>query len=83
MEIAGTLGFESTLGAGIAIVLAFFLLLCLVVGVAVQTQLGSWSFEKLDRINLNRLASTNHNALQHITQVDSVTWPARIVVNNR
>ena len=56
-KIAVNLNLESTLGAGaaVAIALLFLLLVCLGIGTVVRTKIGSWSFEKLESVILQRL----------------------------
>jgi uncharacterized membrane protein len=55
--IAVGLNLESTLGAGAAVAIAFLLLLlvCFGIGTVVRTKIGSWSFEKLERVILQRV----------------------------
>lgn len=56
-ELAGTLGLDSALGAGVAVAagLLLIVLVCLAVGIAVRTRLGSWSFHKLEDLILQRV----------------------------
>jgi uncharacterized membrane protein len=50
-KVAKLVGFESTIGAGLAIFLGFVLLLafCYGVGTLVHTKIGAWSFEKFEK----------------------------------
>ena len=55
--LAGKLELQSALGAGIAVVLALAILIVflLIAGAVVRTRVGTWSFEKLEGILLQRL----------------------------
>lgn len=56
-KLAAALGLESTLGAGAAVAagLVLMVLLCLGVGMAVRTRLGTWSFRKAEDLILQRI----------------------------
>ncbi len=56
-KVAKSIGLQSTLGAGLAIILVFFFLLavCYGVGVLVHTQIGILSFEKFEKILLAQI----------------------------
>lgn len=56
-KLAAALGLESTLGAGAAVAagLVLVVLLCLGVGMAVGTRLGTWSFRKAEELILERI----------------------------
>ena len=49
--VAKSIGFESTFGAGLAILLAlvFLLFICYGVGYLVQTQIGAWTFDRFEK----------------------------------
>jgi uncharacterized membrane protein len=55
--VAASMRLESTLGAGLAVVIAFMVLLivCLTLGAIVRTRIGSWSFERIERMILQRV----------------------------
>ncbi|NIM28003.1 MAG: DUF502 domain-containing protein [Gammaproteobacteria bacterium] len=55
--VAVSMKLESVFGAGLAVVSAFvvLLLVCLLLGAMVRTRLGSWSFEKIERMILQRV----------------------------
>lgn len=55
--VAEHLGLQSTLGAGAAVVLALvsIVVLCLGVGIAVRTRLGSWSYRRIEQLVLQRI----------------------------
>ncbi len=56
-KLAVGLNLDSALGAGVAVVIAFLLLLlvCLTIGAIVRTKIGALSFEKLENAVLQRL----------------------------
>jgi len=56
-KIALGLGLETTLGAGLAIVLATLsiLILCIACGVMVRARVGAWSFQRFERAILQRV----------------------------
>ena len=56
-KLAVSLNLDSALGAGVAMVIAFLLLLlvCLAIGAVVRTKIGALSFEKLESAVLQRL----------------------------
>lgn len=56
-KLAVGLNLDSALGAGVAVVIAFLLLLlvCLTIGAMVRTKIGALSFEKLENAVLQRL----------------------------
>ena len=55
--VAASMRLESTLGAGLAVVAAFMVLLvvCLTLGAIVRTRIGTWSFERIERMILQRV----------------------------
>ena len=55
--VAASMRLESTLGAGLAVVIAFMVLLvvCLTLGAIVRTRIGTWSFERIERMILQRV----------------------------
>ncbi len=55
--IALSLKLESTVGAGLAIMIALLILLlvCLGIGAMVRTKIGTWSFKKLEQAILRRV----------------------------
>ena len=55
--VAASLHLESALGAGAAIVIALLVLIlvCLGMGAMVRTNVGSWSFKKLEDVILQRV----------------------------
>lgn len=56
-KLAVSLNLDSALGAGVAVVIAFLLLLlvCLTIGAMVRTKIGALSFEKLENAVLQHL----------------------------
>lgn len=56
-SVAASLELDSTLGAGLAVAVAFLVLLlaCLGIGAIVRTRIGSWSFDKIEQALLQRV----------------------------
>ena len=56
-KVAEPLGLQSTVGAGLAIIIGFLflLLLCFAVGGLVRTQIGAWSFERIENKVFNKI----------------------------
>ena len=55
--VAKSIGLDSTFGAGVAIIIALIILLfiCYWLGLLVRTQIGSWTFERVEQTLLNQI----------------------------
>ncbi len=80
--VAASLHLESALGAGAAIVIALLVLIlvCLGMGAMVRTNVGSWSFKKLEDVILQRVPGYQliGNILKGFTK-DKDAYPAVMV----